>query len=98
MRPFTRPGEVRAVPGTVLFSGAVTGVWTAGAVAETRFRLLPFFFPALVRSARCTFAFSGFADSGTTPIAASSTVTLSSWLALRRGDTASDFYGNTVRA
>jgi len=98
MRPFTRSGEVRAVSGTGLYPGAVTGVWTAGAVAERRFRLLPFFFPVLVRSASCTFTFSGLTDGGTAPIVASTTVTLSSWLALRRGDTASDSFGNTVRA
>ena len=98
MWPFARPGNVFAVAGAVPLTGAVAGAWTAGPVAEARLRLLPFILPVFIRSARCTFAFAGVTTDGTTPVVGASTVTLSSWLALRRGDTASDVFGNTVSA
>lgn len=98
MRPFARPGDVRAVPGAVPLAGAASGAWTAGVITETRLRLLPFIVPVFVRSARCTFSFSGIGAEGTTPVAATSTVALSSRIALRRGDAASDSFGNTLSA
>jgi hypothetical protein len=95
---FAAPGDVRATPATTLLAGAVAGAWAAGVVVETRLRILWFTVPSLVHSASCTFSFTGVGGDGATAVAGASTVTLSSWFVLRRGDSASDSDGNAVKA
>jgi len=108
LKPVAVKGDASASTGSVPYTGAVEGEWTAGAVTETSYAQLTSGGTEVIHEARCTFSFVGGSDppnGRTADVSGSSTVTLSAagtvaqgGLAhvLRDGDEAQDSYGNTV--
>ncbi len=103
-RALGRQGDVTASVGTVFFTGATSGTWTAGSVSVTTSDALRSDGSLAATEATCDFTFSG--SNGTSPVAGSSTVKLSpSTRAIRvggrhplvDGDAATDAYGNSLQ-
>jgi hypothetical protein len=101
-------GDVTATAGAGIPPTADAGIWTAGPVTLTSYDKLTVNGAKAVHQAQCTFSFNG--TKGTTPpvtVTDSSTVTLTAAPTilegslsnvLRNGDSASDTFGNTVKA
>lgn len=98
-------GDVTATPGTIPFTGAVSGTWTAGPISYQKYSQLTVRNVSVIHQAQCTFLFSG--SNGTSPVSGSETVTLiakttnlQNGLAfvLLNGDTQVGVFGNTLTA
>jgi hypothetical protein len=96
-------GEVQAQPGTVMYTGATAGTWTAGTVSYKTYSKLTVGKTAVIYEASCDFSFDG--SSGNTAVKGTATVTLSAGNSkvqgglnkvLRDGDQKVDSYGNTL--
>jgi hypothetical protein len=96
-------------PGTTPFTGAASGTWTAGPVTVVSYAKLTTGSQPIISSVSCTFAFSGLAANGTTPVAGFEPVILSAAAlgttklqgetqqVLRDGDQSNtSLYGNTI--
>lgn len=104
--------DVTASPGQVPYTGAASGVWTAGPVTTVPVPKpgapeLTVAGAAALQQATCVFTFSGTSPAPATPVAGASTVTLTptgsrllvnGQSVLRSGDSASDAFGNTLSA
>jgi hypothetical protein len=106
-RKAVKAGEVKATAATAMYPPAVAGAWVAGPVIETASGRHGSGGAPFLREARCTFNFTGTGPPPAhPPIAAASTVVLSpqttgrrrAWKVLRDGDSATDPYGNELRA
>ena len=102
-KPVACASDISATVGTLPFTGATSGAWTAGDIDVTTGDTLVVGGNAVAVSATCTFSFSG--TNGNAPVAGSSAVSLpagpSTLLVggappLLSGDTASDAFGNTL--
>lgn len=101
-------GEVKATAGTVFFSPAVKGSWTAGPVQETTYSKLKSGGGAVVHKAECTFSFSGTGPTpAEAPVATTKKLTLVAKTTLLQkgrsnvivdGDTETDSWGNELKA
>ena len=67
-------GDVTATPGSIFFTGASSGTWTAGPVTVTTYPTLRAGGAQVAFQASCTFQFIG--KTGQTPVTGSETVTL----------------------
>ncbi len=97
-------GEVVATPGSTPFTGAETGVWTAGPIAVQSYSKLTIGGKPVIHQAQCTFNFSGQSSSGAS-IVGSETVQLKAGQTLLQktqggvlvnGDTATGQFGNKL--
>jgi hypothetical protein len=96
-------GDVSATAGTVLFTGADKGTWTAGSVQLKTYAKLEAGGKPVVHQAECTFSFSGSA--GNTAVTGTSRVTLTKpgrplqkgqQSVLVDGDSVTDSFGNKL--
>jgi hypothetical protein len=97
-------GQVTATPGAMPFTGAESGVWTAGSVNYESYDALKMDGAKVIHGASCRFSFSGQSSSGAT-VTGSETVTLEAGRtivqkdssgALLSGDSATGSYGNKL--
>lgn len=96
--------EVSATPGTVPFTGATAGTWSAGPVVCTSYPRYKIGGTPVIYRAQCTFVFSG--TSGSSAVTGTETVTLtasgsavlrSAQAVLLDRDLAVGTFGNTLR-
>ncbi|WP_404385398.1 hypothetical protein [Caenispirillum salinarum] len=96
-------GDVTATAGTVPYTGATSGDWTAGAVELTSYPVLTVAGTDVIHKAECTFSFLGKNSGGA--VTGSSTVTLTAGAqplqgglsnVLVDGNWNKDAYGNTL--
>ena len=98
-------GDVTAIPGSIFFTSATSGSWSAGPVTVTTYPKLRAE-AQVAFQASCTFQFSG--SSGQTPVTGSETVTLTAAGSaklqkglngvLLAGDNAEGAFGNKLTA
>lgn len=98
-------GEVNAIPGDKPFTGADSGVWTAGPVNSTSYAKLKSEGKKVIWKATCNFSFSGSSSSGAA-IAGNEIVNLTATVKLLNnsqsnvlvdGDNVTGIYGNKLQ-
>jgi hypothetical protein len=98
-----RKADVTASPGSLFYTGATSGAWTAGSVTVTTTDAARSDGAQVAVKASCTFSFAG--SNGQTAVSGTSSVTLSpasraltvgGTHPLVDGDSEKDSYGNTV--
>jgi hypothetical protein len=98
-------GDVSATPGTVPFTGAQSGTWTAGEITTTPHPILRVDGAAVISKASCTFTFTGTNSSGSL-VTGQEAVTLTAGATVLRagpdtvlvnGDQAAGIFGNKLR-
>lgn len=98
-------GDVQAIVGTIPYSGAANGTWTAMPVQYVGYRQLTIGGKPVIYEAECRFLFSGFSASGT-PVVGQEVVKLTAQSTklqggllrvLVTGDLALGTYGNQLK-
>jgi hypothetical protein len=99
-------GDVVAIPGTIPYPPAASGVWVPGAVTYSSYSAVKQQGRAVIYEAKCTFTFTGAAPNGN-PVSGSEDVTLSAGSTevnkgqnsvLVDGDSKRGNYGNQLQA
>jgi hypothetical protein len=100
-------GDVIAIPGTIPYTGAASGVWVPGSVTYSSYSSVKVGGSAVIYEAKCTFSFTGVSPSpANAPVSGTEDVTLTAGSTevnkgqnsvLLDGDSKTGNYGNQLQ-